>query len=553
MRALPSLKLVSMLRIDKMQYERIYRGLNVPKYELFETEPTSVEDVWANYMTSKLWRLNSLYTITDKDGNLVRYVMNWAQHVVYAATLRHPRIIVLKSRQQGISTHWLVSYFDDAIIEDNFEIGLMTQGLKESKTLFRRVKRLWDELPDFVKEFLELALLTDTKEEIGFSNGSTMYIQTSFRSGTLQRLHISEFGKIAFKYPEKALETKTGTLQTIRIGNTVVIESTAETGDNEFKNMWDIAEGHVGPLTGKDFVPVFLSWANDPDCVIKVPQVIDKVAEEYFADLEVSLGVQLLPSQKNWWIAQKRELGEEMGREYPGTAEEAFEVARDGSYYGALYRDNVLKLDRYVENLHDASRSVYISIDLGISDDAVWLFFQVDAFGSYYIIDEYHNSGEALSHYVDHAFSLGYDIAEVFVPHDAIQRDKNRAQSTLDRLDELGVRNVSLLPKLAINFGIEQVRKLLGNRRLWVDSAKCAYIHASFKNYTKEWDTRLGQWKDKPLHNEWSHPADAIRYMMMSDVGTSDFSSNDAGSEERKKRNKRRERGESNVCDGLAL
>ena len=232
-------------------------------------------------------------------------------------------------------------------------------------------------------------------------------------------------------------------------------------------------------------------------------------------------------------------------REYPGTAEEAFSVARDGSYFGVLYRDNVRKLDRYVSGLYDPDRSVYLAVDLGVSDDFVMIFFQVDSFGSYYIIDEYHNSGEGLSHYVDIAFSRGYEIVEWFVPHDAVQRDKNRAQSSIDRLSELGVRNISLLPKLAVNFGIEQIRKLLVNKRLWVDAEKCSYVDSMFKNYTKEWDARLGQWKDRPLHNEWSHPADAVRYMAMANVGVSDFTDGVTTT--------KRRRVKSNVVDGLAL
>ena len=37
-------------------------------------------------------------------------------------------------------------------------------------------------------------------------------------------------------------------------------------------------------------------------------------------------------------------------------------------------------------------------------------------------------------------------------------------------------------------------------------------------NYTKEWDDRRGVWKNKPLHNEYSHMADAIRYMALSET-----------------------------------
>jgi len=536
-----------LINITKEQYEAIYTGLDVPPYELFHSSPKSDQDLWLNMMSSKLWRLNNLYTITNKDGELVRFVMNFAQHIVYAATLRHPRVIVLKSRQQGISTLWLVSYFDDSVFEENFEIGLMTQGIKESKTLFRRVKRLWEELPTFVKEFLNLEMATDTKEEIGLSNGSTMYIQTSFRSGTLQRLHISEFGKIAAKYPEKALETKTGTLQTIRIGNTVVIESTAETGDNEFKNMWDIAEGHVGQLTGKDFTPIFLSWADDPDCNIDVEQVISKSAQEYFDYLEEARGSELRDHQKWWWVAQKRELEDEMGREYPGTAEEAFEVARDGSYYGSLYRDHVRKQGKLVTGLYDNALDVHVAMDLGMNDTFSVVFFQIGHDRSVRLIDEYHNSGEGLSHYVGQIYSRGYDIADVYVPHDAMQRDLNTNMTRVARLRELGVNNIRLLPRVGVAIGIERVRSIITSGKLWVDSEKCEYLDKAFRNYTKQWDSKLGQWKEKPLHNEWSNPADAIRYMAMS--GASGSVATNVSAKSKKKARRRT----SNVVDGMAI
>lgn len=48
-----------------------------------------------------------------------------------------------------------------------------------------------------------------------FKNGSSIQVATSFRSGTVQRLHISEHGKICAKYPHKAKEVKTGTLNAI--------------------------------------------------------------------------------------------------------------------------------------------------------------------------------------------------------------------------------------------------------------------------------------------------------------------------------------------------
>ena len=103
------------------------------------------QDLIDNFLPSKLWRLNNCYTIIHKKGGKqVLFRMNRAQHIVYAASLLHPRIIILKSRQQGISTFWLINFFDDTMIEENFNIGLMAQGKDEAGTLLDRVKIAWD-------------------------------------------------------------------------------------------------------------------------------------------------------------------------------------------------------------------------------------------------------------------------------------------------------------------------------------------------------------------------------------------------------------------------
>ena len=41
-------------------------------------------------------------------------------------------------------------------------------------------------------------------------------------------------------------------------------------------------------------------------------------------------------------------------------------------------------------------------------------------------------------------------------------------------------------------------------------------MEISFRNYTKQWNDKANTWANAPLHNEWSNPADAIRYMCQS-------------------------------------
>jgi hypothetical protein len=491
------------------------------------------------FLTNKLWRLNNLYTITDKMGVVRPFVMNSSQHKVYKASLIHSRLLILKSRQQGISTFWLLSYFDDSLFEDHLDIGLMSQGRQESGTLLTRTKLAWDKLNGSIKAFLNVTLKKDNADEIGLSNGSTIFIRTSFRSATLQRLHISEYGKICNKYPERAKETKTGTMQAIAPGNSLVIESTAE-GHNDFKKMWDKSYGKdLKTLGPKEFLAIFLSWLDDDTCVSNVDRIPTVEQERYFKRIELETGHILTQQQKNFWIDQYEEL-EEAGntvskdgelssssiyQEYPATPEEAFKAIRDGAYYADAYTKHVLDQRRRVPGLWDPNLEVEVTVDLGMDDAFVLLFSQIWQ-GEYRIIHEYVNHGFGIKHYVDYMKAqtedgmpieshpcANYTITNVYLPWDAQVRDLTTGLSRYDRFYELGCRSLVLLPKLPINTGIELVRKIIPN--LWIDET-CTYIESCLLNYSKEWDEKLQKWKEKPLHNDFSHGADVIRGLAVS-------------------------------------
>jgi hypothetical protein len=498
------------LSISEDEFDIIYKGLPVNK-ELFRSTPKSDEDFVANYLPSKLWRLNNLYTIVDKDGNKTAFLMNYSQHRVYAASLRHPRIIILKSRQQGISTLWLIAFYDDAKFIDNLSIGMLAQGLEEAATLLERVKVAEDNFSPAINEFLGISIVQDNTKAIGWSNGSTIFIRTSFRSATLQRLHVSEMGKIAAKDPMKVKELKTGTLQTIKAGNPAVIESTAEGSNNEFYVMWTVAYDFVGTRGPKDFFPVFLSWLDDPDCTLSVPQHIDSEAQEYFEGLEAETGHVLTKEQKWFWVAQRRELGLDVYQEYPGTPEEAFASVRDGTYYARDFR----RLNHIVANLYDSNLDVEVAVDLGMNDTMVLIFFQRYR-EELRIVDEYHNNGEAISHYVNIMKDKPYPISEVWLPHDAKVRSMESRKTRLQIFREHGVKARLVRRTRSVMNDIEVVRKTLPY--IWVD-VTLNYVRDTFKNYTKEWDAKLGVWKDRPKHDEWSNPADAIRMMVMSRGG----------------------------------
>lgn len=512
------------LSITREQFESIYSGTRVAGYaDLFYREPTDDLDLIDNYVPSKLWRLNNLYTIINKYGSEVKFRMNASQHKVYAAALRHPRIIILKSRQQGISTLWLVSFFDDAITMPHYSIGLMAQGQDEAATLLTRTKLLWDKLDPSMKYYLSVESKKDNTKEFSLSNGSNIFIRSSFRSTTLQRLHISEMGKIANAHPQKAQETKTGSLQAIAVGNTVIIESTAE-GANLFKDMWDNAIKFFGQLSQKDFYPVFLSWLDDPDCSNEIDQIISEKHAKYFAGIEKETGLMLTSGQKNFWVVQYRELGEKIYQEYPTTPTEAFMATKDGSYYAKFYLENI-KGKREKQGLFDKNLDVQVTVDLGMDDTMTLIASQTvwsEGAESVRILDEVLDSGQKISYYTDQLKGKPYyrNITRLVLPHDAEVTDLTsgltRTETFELELSDLKGLDVIVLPKDSINEGIEKVRQML--RWLWVDPIACEYVVGCLYNYMKEWDDRRERWRDHPNHDQWSHGADVVRYLAMSRV-----------------------------------
>ncbi|NCB95264.1 MAG: hypothetical protein EOM35_02170 [Negativicutes bacterium] len=502
-----------MLKITKEQFRQIYKDTSVLAYEeIFFTEPKDENELKYTYMTSKLWRLNNLYTIIDKYGALIKFNMNLSQHKVYAASLKHPRLIILKSRQQGISTLWLVSFFDDACTKSNLSIGLMAQGQDEASTLLTRTKTLWDNLAPQAKRFFGINIQTDNTKELGLSNKCSIFVRTSFRSATLQRLHVSEMGKIANNFPEKAAETKTGTLQAIAPSNPAIIESTAE-GDNMFKDMWDAAISIVGPLASKDFLAVFLSWIDDPDCVEPLYQHASTKQEEYFAELEEELGITLTQEQKNFWIVQYRELGDRIYQEYPSTYIEAFMATKDGAYYAKTYLNSVKGCKREVSDLYDKNLPVQVAFDLGMNDTNVATIFQKYRKETR-IFDEEYDSGQPIKYYCDLLKKKPYfdNISRIILPHDAEVREQTSGKTRKEVFEEeLPGITIDVLERSSIYDGIEAVRQMLVN--MWIDAVKCPYLVSCFLNYSKEYDEKRNRWREKPKHDEYSNGADSIRYV----------------------------------------
>jgi len=194
---------------------------------------------------------------------------------------------------------------------------------------------MWDELDQNIKDLFGLKLVSNNQKGMTFSNGSILKIG-NFRGDTLQGLHVSELGKIAKKFPEKAKELKTGAFQAVGKNSRITVESTAEGKSGLFYEIWEASQLHKKrgkPLGPFDFEPIFISWLEDPDCNIDHETEISEELNSYFTKIENSLNITLTDTQKWWYASKQKELTSDMKQEYPTTAEEAFEQSIEGTYY----------------------------------------------------------------------------------------------------------------------------------------------------------------------------------------------------------------------------
>ena len=186
------------------------------------------------HLEDRAWRLRNLYYIKDENGKKVLFKPNIVQKFI------HDNIwfftIVPKARQLGVTTFFCILYFDQILFSENKTAGIIAHRQDDMKKIFRsKIRFAWDNLHPWLKHYIGQPD-TESAYEMSFPNGSNIFVSMTTRSGTVQFLHISEFGYICQKFPEKAEEIVTGAINSVHPGNMVSIESTAAGREGHFYN-----------------------------------------------------------------------------------------------------------------------------------------------------------------------------------------------------------------------------------------------------------------------------------------------------------------------------
>lgn len=452
------------------------------------------------------WRLSNFYTIKDKSGTAVPFRMNWAQEELFN-NLWYLNIC-LKARQLGFTTFLQLYMLDSCLFNSNTSAGVIAHTRDDAEAFFEdKIKFAYDNLPEALKA--RIPATQDSAKSLAFSNGSKIRVGTSLRSGTFQLLHVSEFGKVCAKFPDKAREIVTGAFNTVQAGQFIFVESTAEGNSGEFHDMCDTAqkaaaEGRV--LTKLDFKFHFFAWWQDPSYTLDeadtAATTITNDDHRYFDAIEVEMNCTLLAGQRAWYVKKRQTQRGGMKREYPSTPAEAFEASVEGAYF-VTEMQKVREQGRICK-IPILNKPVDTSWDLGVGDAMAITFWQTVG-AERRAIDYYENSGEGFEHYARILNEKGYIYGRHRFPHDGDTRSLGAiAKTKREWAEEAGIRPVDIVPRIATEgAGIEASRALLP--QVYFDEERCQRLIQCLDNYRKDWDDKYGIWKDKARHDEFSH------------------------------------------------
>ena len=225
--------------------------------------------------------------------------------------------------------------------------------------------------------------------------------------------------------------------------------------------------------------------------------------DEWYSNIHRASETGLIPEEE-LQAARRSMTDDQYAQEY----ECSFEAAIQGAYYGKEMAE-AEKEKRICRVPYDRATDVITAWDLGIGDaTAIWFCQQVGQ--EYHLIDYVENSGVGLDWYAAEIKSRPYVYGDHILPHDVEAKELGTGKSRKEILEQLGIR-VTVAPRLKVEDGINAVRLVLN--RCWFDADKCKRGVEALKQYRTEYDEKRKVFKDSPLHDWTSHPADAFRYL----------------------------------------
>ena len=157
---------------------------------------------------------------------------------------------------------------------------------------------------------------------------------------------------------------------------------------------------------------------------------------------------------------------------------------------------------------YDASKPVHAIFDLGWSDaTAIW-FLQFIGMETR-LIRYMEGSQQTISEYLAKMQQFGYIYDTLWLPHDAENKTLAANGRSIEEIVRAAGYKTRIIPRTPIADSINAARTIF--RGCYFDRENCHEGLQCLRHYRYEVDPETGQFSRNPLHDQYSHGADAFR------------------------------------------
>ena len=180
---------------------------------------------------------------------------------------------------------------------------------------------------------------------------------------------------------------------------------------------------------------------------------------------------------------------------------------------GAIFANEmqVAELDgRITKVTYDPTKPVHAIFDLGWADSTAIWFLQFVGMETR-LIRYVEDSQKTISHYLALMQTYGYMYDTLWLPHDAQNKTLASNGKSIEEIVRAAGYKTRIIERTPIADSINAARTIF--RNCWFDRENCYDGLQCLRHYRYDVDPETGQFSRQPLHNQYSHGADAFRYI----------------------------------------